>query len=228
MLKLFKKDTIFGFKATFHWSTVLLSVVCVGAFGPLLGTATALLIICAIVSHELGHALAAKHFGIEVPEIKFNIAGGLTIMQAYEPPTVMAATTIVLAGPIINAALCTLFAIMFLILGNTFVLSPIIMMGLMINLSLVITNLLPIYPLDGGQALYIWLESFYGTTRARDICIGVALAIILVILALPFFLNVAAPLKSGLLIVGIGLIVQSALVYLSIKRLRKEYNEIDF
>jgi Zn-dependent protease/CBS domain-containing protein len=112
----------------------------------------AVLFFASILLHELGHALQARRDGVTVAEITLWVFGGVARMRA-EPSSPGAELRIALAGPAVS-----------LILGVASLLSAVVLplaagadavlfwLGQM-NLYLLVFNLLPAFPLDGGRVL---------------------------------------------------------------------------
>lgn len=91
----------------------------------------------AVSAHEMGHLLALVALGTEIRKIHFRLTGAVMITQpvGYWHEFIAAA-----AGPTVSFALFFAFARRF----PTFSL---------VNFCLFVYNLLPFYPLDGGQML---------------------------------------------------------------------------
>ncbi len=129
-----------------------------------LGVISAILLFGSIVLHELGHALAARRLGIGIASIDLWLFGGLAKMErdtrsAGEEFKVAAAgpaVTLVIAAVCFGAA--SLIAGADSALDATGVegrsLDPVVaVLGwvALVNASLLIFNLIPGYPLDGGR-----------------------------------------------------------------------------
>jgi Zn-dependent protease len=136
-----------------------------------LAAASALAFSASVALHELGHALTARRFGIDVIGIDLWVLGGFTHLSR-EPERAREELAIAAAGPAVNLALVglclllTSFALpadMTLLdaVGGAETDSALVVFGAwlaLINGGLLLFNLLPGYPLDGGrmaQAL-IW------------------------------------------------------------------------
>jgi Zn-dependent protease/CBS domain-containing protein len=111
----------------------------------------ALLFFVSILLHELGHAWQARREGVEVDGITLWLFGGVSQFKSGFP-SAAAEFRIAIAGPLVS-----------LVLGGVFVL--IALAGLpsavdgvaawlgYINLALLVFNLIPALPLDGGRVL---------------------------------------------------------------------------
>jgi len=139
-----------------------------------------------VVAHEFGHALAARRYGIETPDITLLPIGGLArLSRIPENPT--EEIVIAIAGPMVNVVIA---AILYLILGAQF--DPMAVAEIenpepgflvqlaAVNLFLVIFNLIPAFPMDGGRVLRAALTYGMGRRRATEIAsrIGQGLAFV--------------------------------------------------
>lgn len=116
----------------------------------LTGAATAVLFFLSVLLHELGHSVVALRYRVPVRSITLFLFGGVAQIGA-EPPSAVAEFFIAIAGPLVSLALAVLFyAIEPLVAGA----EPLLGMAeylAYINLALVLFNLIPGYPLDGGR-----------------------------------------------------------------------------
>lgn len=116
-------------------------------------------ILVSILLHELGHAVAGWLFGVRVTHIELTALGGLAHFERALPASILARSTISLAGPAANLILW----IGLQSLGNSAMLSDKDMLAMTmltlagINFYLLVFNLLPAFPLDGGHTLDAWL-----------------------------------------------------------------------
>ncbi|MGE0626639.1 MAG: site-2 protease family protein [Hyphomicrobiaceae bacterium] len=117
-----------------------------------------------ILLHELGHAWAGRAFGIETSYIELNGIGGLCHFVRSLPASVLARTVIGLAGPVANLMLWLLFDALAVYAASTGTsLAPFVLSQLAwANKLLLIYNLLPSFPLDGGRVLEAWLAPLLG------------------------------------------------------------------
>jgi Zn-dependent protease/CBS domain-containing protein len=116
----------------------------------LMGAVTAIMLFVSVLLHELGHSWVALRYGIPVRSITLFLFGGVAQIGA-EPPRALADFFVAIAGPLVSLALAAFFyMVQPLVLGA----EP--LLGLAkylayINLALVLFNLIPGYPLDGGR-----------------------------------------------------------------------------
>jgi Zn-dependent protease/CBS domain-containing protein len=116
-----------------------------------MGLAAALAFFTCIVLHELGHALVAKAVGIPIRGITLFLFGGVAEMED-EPPSASSEFLMAVAGPAVSAVLTAVFW-----LASGLVDAPAVVFPLRylagINLAVLIFNLVPAFPLDGGRVL---------------------------------------------------------------------------
>ena len=108
-----------------------------------------------IMIHELGHAIAAQFFGLGPIRLVIHGFGGLTSFGA--PPSHKQGVLVSLAGPaagLILALLSWFWATNFLTTGSHYLWVYTLSMLIQINIFWSIFNLLPIFPLDGGQVMW--------------------------------------------------------------------------
>ncbi len=129
-----------------------------------------------VLLHEFGHALACRQVGGEADRIVLWPLGGIAFVNP--PPRPGAVLWSLAAGPLVNVALIPVFgALVFLARGasaNPNVLQLFEMIRY-VNYGLLIFNLLPIYPLDGGQIFRALLWFPLGPIRSLKIASVVGL-----------------------------------------------------
>jgi Zn-dependent protease len=143
-----------------------------------------------VLMHEYGHALACKQVGGRANRIMLWPLGGVAyVMPPQRPGAVLWS---IAAGPLVNVVLIVLL----LALGVTSIVTGgaqmmpnthrFLMALLGINVLLLVFNILPIYPLDGGQILRALL--WYPLGRIRSLMVATIVGLIggagLILLAL--------------------------------------------
>jgi Zn-dependent protease len=132
-----------------------------------------------VLLHEFGHALACKQTGGKADQIVLWPLGGIAYVNP--PPRPAANLWSIAAGPLVNVALVFVFKALGIWCRSIGVpqSSPDVFALLrsvaFINLGLLIFNLLPIYPLDGGQILRSLLWFVFGRARSLTITAGLGL-----------------------------------------------------
>lgn len=166
MLWSFPIATIAGTVVRIH-ATFLLFLVWIGATqwrvggreAALEGVVFLVLVFACVLAHEFGHIFAARRYGIRTPEVTLSPIGGVASLERI-PDKPREELVVALAGPAVNVVIA---AVLFLILGATTdadrmarIEDPRIgILGRLAaaNLFLVIFNLIPAFPMDGGRVL---------------------------------------------------------------------------
>lgn len=182
----------------------------------------ALLFVASVFAHEIAHALADRALGIKVRSVTLFVFGGMAHLER-EPPSWRVEVATALAGPVASLALAMLgiflasslagppppaetpadvalatlgpVATLFLWLGQT-------------NLLLVVFNLIPGFPLDGGRLLRGVLWAFSGDLRrATRLAAGAGQVFSLLIIAvgLAMILGIPVPVLGPGLVTGLWL-----------------------
>jgi len=136
-----------------------------------------------VLLHELGHALAARRYGIPTPDITLLPIGGVARM-ARIPDDPRQELVIAVAGPLVNVAIA---AVLYLVLGGpdlggiaARLDQPTVAIGerlLLANVVLVLFNLIPAFPMDGGRVLRSLLALRLPYVRATQIAASLGQAI---------------------------------------------------
>jgi Zn-dependent protease/predicted transcriptional regulator len=121
-----------------------------------------------LLLHEFGHALQARREGIEIDGITLWLFGGVARFKgSFQSPG--AEFRVAIAGPLVSLALGVLFVLIALINGIPSAVDGVVAWLGYINLSLLVFNLIPAPPLDGGRvlhaALWRWRGDFAWATR---------------------------------------------------------------
>ncbi len=215
----FRIGTVFGIPIRIHF-TFLLLLVWWGAGsasagrGFLDGVVFILLVFACVVLHELGHAAAGRHFGVQTREIVLYPIGGVARLDRI--PAGMAEFWIALAGPAVNFILGSTLLLFLLVSGEAptfdgqgveFAGAPLIGRFVFINFILFAFNLfIPAFPMDGGRALRAGLSVFLGQARATRIAarIGQAVAVLMAVLAVIPPVNPVGLLIAFFVFIGAG------------------------
>ena len=148
------------------------------------------LFVC-VLAHELSHGVVAQGVGIAVEGITLFVFGGVARIRD-EAPSPGAEFKVAAAGPLMSLALGGSWWVIYGFLGG--VLLPqaraLIYYFMFINLALVVFNMLPGFPLDGGRLLRAALWKITGNlqraTYIASLCGRVFAAILMAIGALEF------------------------------------------
>ncbi|MDF1813731.1 MAG: site-2 protease family protein [Verrucomicrobiales bacterium] len=163
-----------GIPVRLHWTFLLLliwvavSQISIGgslAAGVAGAVFLAAIFVC-VVLHELGHCFAARYYGISTKHITLSPLGGVAALDAT-PRNWKEELWVSLAGPAVNVAIC--IALLPILVLNPPAPGELMMPSATLgafaaklfigNMVMVIFNLLPAFPMDGGRVFRALLES---------------------------------------------------------------------
>jgi stage IV sporulation protein FB len=218
--------TAFGIRVRAHASLILVCALLL-LFGVGSGTAgyriqavTALFAV--ILLHEFGHCFAARWTGGTADEILMTPLGGLAMAMAVRRPWPTFVT--VAGGPAVNVIICVLCGLGLYLAVGTWPLGPwqfervvtnrIVGPGLLefsgylfwiysISYGLLIFNMLPVFPLDGGQMLQsiLWKPMGYYKSMLVTVNVGLVGSVLMAMVGIASFGSVF----GGLLLLFIAI-----------------------
>jgi Zn-dependent protease len=142
-----------------------------------------LLVFLCVLLHELGHALTARRYGVGTRDIILLPIGGVARLERM-PEKPIQEMVVALAGPAVNVAIAlVLFGVMaaFRVSMTDLSVTGNVMESLLyINVVIVLFNLIPAFPMDGGRVLRAALAMRLPFERATQIAsyIGQGVAVI--------------------------------------------------
>ena len=168
-----------GIDLFLHWSWFLVAVIEINGRARSYSSLTwnvleYLALFFIVMFHEFGHALACRQVGGTANQIVLWPLGGVAFVDP--PPRPGATLWSIAAGPLVNVALLPIFSLLWFLsrslgwagqMPNAYAL---LVMIWRINVGLLVFNMLPIYPLDGGQILRSLLWFVLG--RARSLMVA--------------------------------------------------------
>lgn len=178
----------------------------------LLGAVAAALFFLSILLHELGHSIVSQRCGIAVPRITLLFIGGLAEISR-EPDDAKSELKIALGGPVVSLLLAGLYG------GAAILLEKLRIAGFDVvctwlsrtNLALIIFNMFPGYPLDGGRVLRALLWARSGRMRrATYITSRIGIGFSWLLIALGVFLLVRFHQWNAIVLVIIGIFLKTA------------------
>lgn len=206
----YRLGRLLGVDVNVHWTFLLLLVVMAGAHliagrsvaAALDGMLFLLGLFACVLLHEYGHALAARRYGIGTRDITLLPIGGLARLERM-PDKPSQELVVALAGPLVNGIIAFGLFLGLLAysasqpLGNLLSLSTTLAGQLLVaNVFLILFNLLPAFPMDGGRVLRALLALRMDYVRATTIAarIGQGMAFVFGVVGLftnPFLLLIA-------------------------------------
>ena len=179
-----------GIDVFLHWSWFVVALIEVNSRGRQYSSITwnileYLSLFLIVLLHEFGHSLACRSVGGKADQIVLWPLGGVAYVAPPQRPS--ATLWSIAAGPLVNVILVP-------ILGLFWFLAPVSVDNVpefaqaifFINAVLLVFNLLPIYPLDGGQILRSLLWFAFGRTKSLLIAsilgfIGIAALLVIAV-----------------------------------------------
>jgi Zn-dependent protease len=174
-----------------------------GSLTVLFGIALVLLVFGCIILHEFGHALVARHYGIMTRDITIYPIGGVARLEKMsEKP--WEELMIAVAGPAVNVVIALLLTVLLcasllitrgslapladlvwaqesaslgtLVARASF--AQVLLVGLIIsNLFLVLFNMIPAFPMDGGRVFRALLAAVIGHLPATEVAAALSLVL---------------------------------------------------
>lgn len=175
----FSIGRLFGSELRVH-ATFFLLLAWIGAAawisaGPsdaIVNVAFILALFACVIAHEFGHALMARHFGIRTPDITLLPIGGMARLEKM-PDKPGQEIAVALAGPAINVLIWATITIVLGVHADIESLQSLedtsegfLARLAAVNLFLVIFNMIPAFPMDGGRVLRAVLATRLDRVRA--------------------------------------------------------------
>jgi Zn-dependent protease len=207
MMRSWKIGTAFGIPVYVHPTFLLAPVLVVllnggggGLAGVLFLVAMCLAVFGCVLLHEFGHALMARHFGIKTRDVTLYPIGGVARLEGMSEKPYQE-ILIALAGPAVNVAIAILLTpFVFLAIatgvlnlttfavplsgGPLAVLANFALLLWYSNIVLLLFNLIPAFPMDGGRVLRALLSSHLGLVRGTELAARIGAVLIFVIAAI--------------------------------------------
>jgi Zn-dependent protease len=178
----------------------------------------ALVFACVLV-HEFGHVYMARQQGVHVHDVSLSAVGGVARMDQMPENNPRSEVLIALAGPFANLAVAAAIVPVILVAGVSSGFSHLehyaqtvfqpSLIGLLTtlfyaNLLLLVSNLLPAFPMDGGRVFRASLSTLLGRQTATRVAVGVGVG--LAALLLLFSLIVVQSVVLALIAVFIAVV----------------------
>ncbi|MCK5308696.1 MAG: site-2 protease family protein [Zetaproteobacteria bacterium] len=178
-----------------------------------MGVVSSLLLFASILLHELSHSYVANRLGMDIRGITLFIFGGIAELSR-EPDDPRMELKIAIAGPIASGVLAILFWLIKEGL-TAMALFPLVASVcsylVIINIVVVIFNMIPGFPLDGGRVLRaIWWMKSGDLQRATMVAGRVGKGFALFLIFFGILQTFTGNIIGGLWMVFIGIFLQQA------------------
>ena len=162
-------------------------------------------LLLSVLLHEIGHVMVARHLGGIADEIVLGPLGGLAPVRVpFEPHSELVA---MMAGTLVNATICCFCAVGLVVVGDSanpgeLLAIPVTLFNanqdltpgnfirfvFLLNWALILVNLLPVFPFDGGRALqavlgFLWPELDHKQVSVSITRLGKVVALLILVLA---------------------------------------------
>ncbi|HEX4589889.1 MAG TPA: site-2 protease family protein [Gemmataceae bacterium] len=182
--------TAFGIGLYVHWTFLIIPLIAIlsgaggGLDGILFSTGLIFGVFGCVLLHELGHALTARSFGIDTRDITLLPIGGVARLERMsdKPGEEIA---IAVAGPLVNVVIAaglwlglSLAGLPPVRLSEFLASQPFgerLLAGILFfNIVLVLFNMIPAFPMDGGRVFRALLSFGVGRLRGTEIAVAVS------------------------------------------------------
>jgi Zn-dependent protease/predicted transcriptional regulator len=222
----FRLGRVFGIELGINWSWLVVFVLITWSLASgilpaenpglsdtayvVMAIVAALAFFASLVAHEYGHALVARREGMEIEGITLWLFGGVAKFKGMFP-SAGAEFRIAIAGPLVSLALGVLFVLVAAAAGLPDAVDGVVAWLGYINLALLVFNLLPALPLDGGRVLRSVLWHVRGDFRsATRLAAGIGRGFGYLFIAGGVLLFVVANAFSGAWLAFIGFFLLQA------------------
>ena len=190
----FHIGTIAGIRVELHvtfllfvlWAALSQGLLTGDVLGAITGVVLLLSVFGCVLLHELGHAMAARRYGIRTRDIVLLPIGGVARLERM-PSRPSQEVVVALAGPAVNVVIAAVLA---LVLTQFRIPSPlaaeVVRSLLTVNLLMLGFNLIPAFPMDGGRVLRALLAMRMPYVRATRIAAGIGQGIALLFAVVGF------------------------------------------
>lgn len=173
----FRRGRVFGIEIGANWTWMIVFTLIVWSLGAsvfpsvdkvlshgtywLMAAVAAVAFFASILLHELGHALVARREGVEIEGITLWLFGGVARLRG-RMPSAGAEFRIAVGGPLVSVAIATTLLLVAGLASLPKAVDGTVFWVGYINASLLVFNLIPALPLDGGRIFHAGLWAWRG------------------------------------------------------------------
>ncbi|WP_433743418.1 site-2 protease family protein [Falsibacillus pallidus] len=154
-----------------------------------------LMLLGIILIHEMGHGVCAQFFSWRIKRIRILPFGGVAEMEEYGNRPLKEELAVILAGPLQHIWMT---AAMYALYMYEWVPEDVFFMFMEFNIMILLFNLLPVWPLDGGKLLLMGLSLLHPYSKAFQ---QTLLFSVIVLMSLHLFSLFIFPMQLNLWIV---------------------------
>ena len=143
------------------------------------GLAFMILLFACVLAHEFGHIFAARPFGVSTPTVTLLPIGGVARLERI-PEKPSEEFLVAIAGPLVNVAIAIVLVVVFgasldarNLTGMDNSAVHLLDRLAVVNIFLVLFNMIPAFPMDGGRVLRALLATRLGHVRATEIAASI-------------------------------------------------------
>ena len=195
------------------------------------------LVFACVLVHEFGHVFMARQRGVHVHDVSLSAVGGVARMEQLPEDDPRSEILIAMAGPVANLALAAAIAPVILAAGvssgfsnvehyarTVFQPSPVGLLTTLFyaNFLLLVSNLLPAFPMDGGRVFRAGLSAVLGRQTATRVAVGVGIALAMLLLMYSVFVLQSVVLALVAIFIAVVALAEDRAVRLesTLKRMR--------
>jgi len=176
----------------------------------LMGSIVTLILFGSILLHELAHSITAIKHNLPIKRITLFIFGGVAQIER-EPDHPAAEFKIAIAGPLASLATALFFAVLYWLFPGVVAVKVALKYLAQVNVFLVLINLVPAFPLDGGRLLRALLWSFFkNLLRATRVAVNLGSFFAFLSIALGFIMVIYQNLIGGIWYIFLGWLLHQA------------------
>lgn len=184
---MWKLGRFLGIDVSLHWTLLVLMFwfsLTAPFGGPLFSATLMAAVFACVLLHEFGHSLTARQYGIETSSIVLLPIGGVASLESM-PTDPKKEFWIAIGGPLVNVVIASGLYALLSLLSSSLLFSWIEQL-MYINIGLVVFNLLPAFPMDGGRIFRATCALFLPYAKATNLAasVGKVMAILLAALGI--------------------------------------------